>query len=252
MNNKVTAILQARMNSSRFPGKVLADLNGLPMIVQQIKRVKLSKEISNLIVAISDDTSDDELAEELLGSNCEIYRGSQEDVFSRFCNIVSMEDSNSFVRLTADCPLVMPSIIDEVVRSFKGGSVDYMSNTITPTFPDGLDVEVFTRNAFFRLTELTLSAEEREHVTLGFHRNSDLFTRRNFEESRNRSNMRWTVDYPEDLEFVRSIYAHFKGRESTFEYGEVLAFLSSNPEVISRIPASQRNEALLKPIEGHN
>ena len=252
MNNKVTAILQARMNSSRFPGKVLADLNGLPMIVRQIQRVKLSKEISNLIVAISEDPSDDELAEELLGFNCEIYRGSQRDVFSRFYDIVKMVSSSSFIRLTADCPLVMPSIIDEVVRSFKGWSFDYMSNTIMPTFPDGLDVEIFTRSAFFRLAETMLSDEEREHVTLGFQNKPNLFKIKNFEGKSDNSDLRWTVDYLEDLEFVRKIYSEFRGSEATFELTDVLDFLDSNPSLESGISASRRNEALFGLNEGHN
>ena len=252
MNNKVTAILQARMNSSRFPGKVLADLNGLPMIVRQIQRIKLSKEISNLIVAISEDPSDDELAEKLLGFNYEIYRGSQVDVFSRFYNIVEMENSSSFVRLTADCPLVMPSIIDQVIRSFNRGSFDYMSNTIRPTYPDGLDVEVFTRSAFFRLAEMMLSDEEREHVTLGFKNKPHQFKIENFEGSSNNSDLRWTVDYLEDLEFIRKIYSKFRGSEATFELRDVLDFLNSNPGLESGISASRRNEALFGLNEGHN
>jgi spore coat polysaccharide biosynthesis protein SpsF len=252
MKNKVTAILQARMNSSRFPGKVLADLNGLPMIVRQIQRINHSKEISNLIVAISEDPSDDELAEKLLGFNYEIYRGSQENVFSRFYNIVQMENSSSVVRLTADCPLVMPSIIDQVVRSFKRGSFDYMSNTIRPTYPDGLDVEIFTQRAFFQLAETVLSDEEREHVTLGFQNRSNLFTLKNFEGNPNKSDLRWTVDYLEDLEFVRKIYSNFRGFEATFDLADVLDFLKSNPGLESGISASRRNEALFGSNEGHN
>jgi spore coat polysaccharide biosynthesis protein SpsF (cytidylyltransferase family) len=146
----------------------------------------------------------------------------------------------------------MPTIIDDVLESFNPEIYDYMSNTIEPSFPDGLDVEVFTKAAFLDLENLGLTDEECEHVTLAFHRYKENFRLANFRGNPDRSNMRWTADYPQDLDFVRSVYSHFKGRESVFEYEEVLEFLRSNPEVVSGISASRRNEALLKPLEGHN
>ena len=252
MIKEAVAILQARTSSSRFPNKVLADVNGMPMILRQIDRIVKAKGISRVIVATSDDSSDDALVAILENHGVESFRGPLEDVFSRFLAIINTEDSDCFVRLTGDCPLVMPALIDDLLESFNPEIYDYMSNTIEPTFPDGLDVEVFTRAAFLSLQNFSLTREELEHVTLAFHRQKENFKLANFSGNSDRSNMRWTVDYPEDLSFVQSIYHHFKGYESTFEYEQVLEFLSSNPEVTSGISASRRNEALLKPIEEHN
>jgi spore coat polysaccharide biosynthesis protein SpsF len=252
MTKQAIAILQARTSSSRLPNKVLQEINGVPMILRQIDRIIRAKRISKLIVATSDDSSEDALVEILEKHGVEFSRGSLENVFQRFLSVINSEDSESFIRLTGDCPLVMPTIIDDVLDSFNPEIYDYMSNTIEPSFPDGLDVEVFTKAAFLDLENLGLTDEECEHVTLAFHRNKENFRLANFRGNPDRSNMRWTVDYPQDLDFVRSVYSYFKGRESIFDYQEVLEFLGSNPEVVSGISASRRNEALLKPIEGHN
>jgi spore coat polysaccharide biosynthesis protein SpsF len=252
MIKQAVAILQARTSSSRLPNKVLEEINGVPMIFRQIDRITRAKRISKLIVATSDNSSDDALVAMLEKHGVEYFRGSLENVFARFLAVIDSEDGDYFVRLTGDCPLVMPEIIDDLLESFNPEFYDYMSNTIEPSFPDGLDVEVFTRSAFLGLQNLSLTQEENEHVTLAFHRSKENFKLLNFSSNIDRSNMRWTVDYPEDLAFVRSIYGHFKGQESIFDYEQVLEFLSSNPKVTSGISASRRNEALLKPIEGHN
>ncbi len=252
MTSQAVAILQARTSSNRLPNKVLEEINGIPMILRQIDRIVRAKRISKLIVATSDNSSDDELVEILEKHGVEFSRGSLENVFLRFLAVINSEDSDCFVRLTGDCPLVMPTIIDNVLESFNSEINDYMSNTIEPSFPDGLDVEVFTKAAFLDLENLSLTKEECEHVTLAFHHHKETFRLANFRGKIDRSNLRWTVDYSEDLDFVRSVYSHFKGRESIFDYEEVLEFLRTNPEIVSRISASRRNEALLKPIDGHN
>lgn len=252
MINGAVAILQARTSSSRLPNKVLEEINGVPMILRQIDRITRAKRINKLIVATSVHPSDDVLVELLERHGIETFRGPLENVYLRFLELIESESGNCFVRLTGDCPLVMPEIIDELLDSFNPENYDYMSNTIVPSFPDGLDVEVFTRTSFLSLQNVPLSHEELEHVTLAFHRNKDNFRLANFSGKPDRSNMRWTVDYPEDLAFVRSIYHHFLGQESTFGYQQVLEFLSSNPEVASVISASRRNEALAKPSDGHN
>jgi spore coat polysaccharide biosynthesis protein SpsF len=146
----------------------------------------------------------------------------------------------------------MPKLINQMVVQFEEKLPDYLSNSLVPSFPDGLDIEIISSEAISRLESLNLSKMELEHVTLGVYNRPDLFRVLNFSTPIDRSSMRWTVDYPEDLDFVRSVYNHFKGRESIFDYEEVLEFLRSNPDVVSGIPASRRNEALLKPLEGHN
>ena len=245
-------VLQARMSSNRLPGKVLKPINGQPMIYRQIQRVFRSTLVEDVIVATSVSSSDDELVEFLESEGIKVFRGSLDNVLSRFLEISKRINPTNIIRLTGDCPLVMPKLIDEMIVYFEEKLPDYLSNSLVPSFPDGLDVEILSIEAISRLESLSLSKMEFEHVTLGLYKRPDMFRVLNFSSPINRSNMRWTVDYPEDLDFVRSVYSHFKGRETTFEYQEVLEFLRSNPEVVSRISASRRNEALLKPKEGHN
>ena len=245
-------VLQARMSSNRLPGKVLKPINGQPMIYRQIQRVLGSSLVEEVVVATSTSDSDDELVEFLESEKIKVFRGSLDNVLSRFLQITKEVNPTNIIRLTGDCPLVMPKLIDEMIAYFEENSPDYLSNSLNPSFPDGLDIEIISREAISKLESLNLSKMELEHVTLGAYSRPELFRVMNFSDSINRSNMRWTVDYPEDLEFVRSVYSYFKGREANFDYEEVLEFLSSNPEVTSRISASRRNEALLKPIEEHN
>ncbi len=245
-------VLQARMSSSRLPGKVLMPINGQPMIFRQINRVIESTQVEDLIVATSVNRSDDELVKFLESNNIKVFRGSLDNVLSRFLEITKKINPTNVVRLTADCPLVMPKLIDEMIAFFEEKSPDYLSNSLVPTFPDGLDVEIISSEALSRLESLDLSKMELEHVTMGIYNRPDFFKVLNFSNTVNQSNMRWTVDYPEDLDFVRSVYSHFKGQESIFDHEEVLEFLRLNPEVVSGISASRRNEALLKPQEGHN
>lgn len=245
-------VLQARMSSSRLPGKVLKPINGQPMIFRQINRVFESTHVEDLIVATSVNRSDDELVKFLQSKDIKVFRGSLDNVLSRFLEITKKINPTNVIRLTADCPLVMPKLIDEMIAFFEEKSPDYLSNSLVPTFPDGLDVEIISSEALSRLESLDLSKMELEHVTMGIYNRPDFFKVLNFSNTVNQSNMRWTVDYPEDLDFVRSVYSHFKGQESIFDHEEVLEFLRLNPEVVSGISASRRNEALLKPQEGHN
>jgi spore coat polysaccharide biosynthesis protein SpsF len=252
MTNNFLVILQARMSSSRLPGKAMAKINEFPMIYWQIKRIEKAKLINGICVAISDDPTDDLLFNFLTEHKIEVVRGDLDNVLERFKKVIDSHSQDNLIRLTGDCPLTMPKLIDEMVKEFSLHDFDYLSNSLVPTFPDGLDIEIFTREAFTKLSECELTPQEMEHVTLGIYNRQEEFKVSNFKDYTDRSNFRWTVDYPEDLDFVRSVYSHFKGRESFFEYEEVLEFLRSNPEVVSGISASRRNEALLKPLEGHN
>ena len=245
-------VLQARMSSNRLPGKVLKSINGQPMINRQIQRVLGSTLVKEVVVATSTSDSDDVLVEFLESIGVKVFRGSLENVFSRFVEISKEFNPINIIRLTADCPLVMPRLIDEMIAYFEENLPDYLSNSLNPSFPDGLDVEILSRKTISKLESLNLSKMELEHVTLGVYNRPEMFRVMNFSDPIDRSNMRWTVDYPEDLEFVRTVYSHFKGREANFDYKEVLEFLSLNPEVTSEISASRRNESLLNPIEEHN
>jgi spore coat polysaccharide biosynthesis protein SpsF len=233
------AILQARMSSSRLPGKVMMPVNGQPIIYRQIERIKQASTVDELIVATSTDPSDDSLAVFLLENGVKVYRGSLNDVISRFSDIQDRTKPTAIIRLTADCPLVIPGLIDAMVTRFYISDVDYLSNTLEPTYPDGLDVEVIRPSVFRTLKSYDLSAAEREHVTLAVYTRPSVFTLENFSQDVDLSYWRWTVDYFEDLVFVRRVYNEFTGRESTFTFEEILSFIANESTIRSPIAANR-------------
>jgi len=245
MNKKTLVILQARMSSTRLPGKVLANINEKPMIYWQINRIKEAKKIDELVVATSTDQSDDALANYLQQNGVLVERGSTDNVLERFLQVlVRLKEYENIVRLTADCPLVMPELIDEMISKFENSNIDYLSNSIEPTFPDGLDIEIMKRAALIRLWDHPLSIVETEHVTLGLRNRASDFVVENFSQLNDLSNLRWTVDYEGDLEFVRKIYAEFKGNEVRFNYQDLLRLLKAKPELTNRISGNLRNVAI--------
>ena len=244
INENLLVILQARMSSSRFPGKVLSLINGQPMIFWQIARIKKSKYVSDIVVATSDDHTDDELTSYLEGIGVAVIRGDLENVYDRFIKVLIRFRSKYFVRLTADCPLVMPDLIDLIFEKFITEDCDYISNAINPTYPDGLDIEILKTNAFEKLIKLDLSPAEKEHVTLGIYSRRTEFNVFSYENIENMSSERWTVDYPEDLEFVRGVYSKFKGKESKFSMREVSDLLREYPGLRNKMGSNYRNISL--------
>jgi len=226
MPDKILVILQARMSSNRFPGKVLTEINGRPMISWQVKRISNSKIIDKVVVATSTDSSDDVLAEKLKTEGIVVHRGNLLDVHSRFIDVANeYPEFDTIVRLTADCPLVMPEIIDEMSAAFSKLNIDYLSNVNPATFPDGLDIEIFRPHTLVTLNEYELDSKEKEHVTLGIRNRPTRYKIMNFSQSIDLSLERWTVDYPIDLDFVKQVYSVFRGREDSFSYLELLAYL---------------------------
>lgn len=246
---KYLAIIQARMSSSRLPGKVMQEINGIPSIKFQIDRLQKAK-IDSIVVATSTHESDDELVDYLTSLNVDVRRGSLDDVADRFLNVLHEYKPDNFLRLTADCPLVMPLLVNEMLDVFEADKTDYLSNTAPPTFPDGLDVEIVNTDAFTRLISSGLTDFEREHVTLGFKSRLDDFSLRNFESSSDLSDFRWTIDYPEDLEYIRSLAKYLHGKESVFTFQDILAIIESHPKLVNRIGSEFRNIALRSFGEG--
>ena len=231
MNIHTLVILQARMSSRRLPGKVLLILNGKPMIYWQIKRILRAKSITKLVVAISEHPSDDILANYLDEIAQEYIRGPLDNVLERFIQANKLYNPQSIVRITGDCPFVMPEIIDSVVSLFNETKFDYVSNVVDLTFPDGLDVEVFKANVLEKLTNYPLSSVEKEHVTLGILNRKDDFIIGNYSNSKNLSHYRWTVDTAEDFNFVSKIFANFRSSEVAFTFDEIQRFIENNPEI---------------------
>ena len=231
MNIHTLVILQARMSSRRLPGKVLLILNGKPMIYWQIKRILRAKSITKLVVAISEHPSDDILANYLDEIAQEYIRGPLDNVLERFIQANKLYNPQSIVRITGDCPFVMPEIIDSVVSLFNETKFDYVSNVVDLTFPDGLDVEVFKANVLEKLTNYPLSSVEKEHVTLGILNRKDDFIIGNYSNSKNLSHYRWTVDTAEDFNFVSKIFANFRSSEVAFTFDDIQRFIENNQEI---------------------
>lgn len=225
----ILAILQGRLSSTRLPGKVLMDLDGKPMIIRQIERLQRSELISKLVVATSTDPSDDALVNLLELEGIEVRRGPLDDVVERFGNVVDEFKPTTVVRLTADCPLADVSVIDDVIKQHLNNGTDYTSNILEPTYPDGLDVECISTEAFCRLRSNNLSVAEKEHVTLGIYGNPESFTLSSVTQTPDLSNLRWTVDVQDDLDFVREIYDQLFDKHPNFGQKEILELLETNP-----------------------
>lgn len=244
----IVAVLQARASSRRLPGKVLKTIVGKPMLQHQIERILRAREPEALVLATSINSEDDAIA--TLGKVCgvTVFRGSLDDVLDRFYKAAEPHSPSHVVRLTGDCPLADPEIIDMVTRFTVEGGYDYASNTIHPTFPDGLDVEVATFEALRTAWHEATSKSDREHVMPFLHRQPERFRIGNYENVTDLSTMRWTVDEPEDFEFVRLVYEALHQDKPDFGTADVLAFLRDNPRIAELNIGIIRNEGYLKSL----
>ena len=247
MNRGYTiGILQARTSSTRLPGKVLMPLVGEPMILRQLERISRAQTLDLVVAATSDDPSDDALALAVVDAGYDLVRGSLDDVLGRFIRVIDEYQPDVVVRMTADCPLISPTVIDHVVAAFDASDADYASNTMVPTYPDGLDVEVVTAAALRRVATESSDIHEHEHVTLGVYRRPERFRIVNVTDptGANHSDLRWTVDSADDFAFVEQVYAHLLPRNPEFEYTDVLAFLEAHPELTRTSSDAPRNAGL--------
>ncbi|MGR4865673.1 cytidylyltransferase domain-containing protein [Caulobacter sp. LARHSG274] len=227
-------ILQARMSSSRLPGKVLADLAGAPMILRQIERLSRARRLGRIVVATSDQASDDVLAARLDKAGVPVFRGSLDDVLARFIGAMdAFGATGTVVRLTADCPLADPVVIDETVALHLASDADYTSNTpARRSYPKGLDVEVFRAEALRAAARETADPYDREHVTPFLYRRPERFKVAGLEQAADEGEVRWTVDRPDDLDFVRAVYAGLYGADPAFTSDDVRAFVRGRPDLV--------------------
>lgn len=220
-------ILQARLGSSRLPGKVMKIVNGRPILLWQLERIRATCGISDVVVATTNREIDDKLCSMLSKENIRTWRGDEEDVLKRYCEVIRVENPDWIIRLTGDCPLFMPAICEEMISVFPRETVDYYSNTLERTFPRGCDIEIVRSTSLLELERFANTREEREHVTFGLYTRPKLFRCENFGSLSNDSAYRWTLDTEDDLKFIRSVYAHFAGREIDFKYSDVMDLIKS-------------------------
>ena len=242
------AIIQARFSSTRLPGKVMKPLVGRPMIERQVERVCRAKSVQRVILATSDRASDDVLARLCEDMDVGCFRGSLEDVLDRYYRAVLQFGAESVVRLTGDCPLVDPDVIDRAVDVYMQQRADYVSNTIVPTYPDGLDVEVLSVRALECAWREAALPSEREHVTPFIYKHPDRFRLAELRGNPNLSTLRWTVDAPEDFEFVRRVYEALYPANPEFRLRDILALLEREPSLQELNAGHRRNEGYQKSL----
>lgn len=240
-NFECLAVIQARTSSKRLPGKVLQEVNGRPILEWQTMRVVQTLGPSQVVMATSQEVADDEV--ERIADRCGIptVRGSLDNVFSRFVEVANLYSPKTIIRITGDCPLYMPRLCEVMLGEFSLKDVDYLSNTLTPTFPDGCDIEIFSTIALKKLESEKLTPLELEHVTLGMYSRRTKFKCANFSNETDESSHRWTLDTADDLEFITRVYGNFAGSELTFTYQDVMKFLRENPVLARYDDGSMRN-----------
>jgi len=226
---KSVAIIQGRMSSRRLPGKILMDIEGKPLLAHVVQRAKASGVFDFVVFATTTDPTDDPVVEYCAREAIECFRGDLNDVLERYYQAARTYGAEMVTRLTADCPLLDPAVIKKVVQAFDPDRYDYVSNAIRRTYPDGLDTEVFSIAALTRARNEAKLPSEREHVTPYIHKHPDLFRIGHVTQEHDLSMLRWTVDEPQDLAFVRAVFAELGG--DIFGQEEILALLARKPEL---------------------
>ena len=239
---KIIGIVQARLGSKRFPRKELEPIDGTPLIDILLQRLSKSRYLTQIVIATTDAPIDDELVKHLQNNNHTVFRGSESDVLSRYAATAEAFEADAIVRITGDCPLIDPDLVDLVIARFKKDDVDYTSNIDPATYPDGLDVEVFSRDALDRMHLNASTKIHREHVTM-YLRESYSFSKSNVENSVDHSNERWTVDVPQDVIVVQNILRHFSPRLD-FGWKEVTELCATRPELFIENRTIERNEGM--------
>ena len=227
---KIVAIVQARLGSTRLPGKALKDIHGRTMLARVVRRALRSALIDKLVVATTEKKADDAIVSECdsLGISC--FRGSEDDVLDRYYQAARAFSADCIVRITSDCPLIDAEIIDRVVQAFSDNGPDYASNTIESTYPRGLDVEVFTFDALERAWRKALQDLQHVHVTPYIYQHPEQFRILSVTGDENWSCYRWTVDTREDLALIRAVYEMID-RDDLFSWRDVLELFKREPNL---------------------
>lgn len=237
--------VQARMGSTRLPGKVLKPILGRPLLHYLLERLTRAKNADAIRVLTTQNIEDNAIESFCRERNFSVVRGSQEDVLARFQKAAEESDPEIIVRISGDCPLIDPTVVDKAIDIFRNEypKWDYVSNTQERTYPRGLDVEVFSREALQRTFELARRQSEREHVTPYIYGHPQQFKLKNFKSPGDLSSMRWTVDTTEDFELIRLIFEELYPKNVEFTTEDVLQLLKKHPDWL-RINVEVRQKSL--------
>jgi spore coat polysaccharide biosynthesis protein SpsF (cytidylyltransferase family) len=242
--NNVAVMIQARVGSKRFPKKVLAKIENKPMIWHVINRIKSIKSIRQVIL-LTTKRDEDEILLRIANSSGVIgFAGNTYDVLKRYYRCAKKYNVDTIVRITGDCPLIDPDLVKKMLNYYSKNNFDYLSNTLIPTFPDGLDVEIFSFKTLEIMNKNAKLPSEREHVTAYIRNHRSKFRIFNLKNVKDLSDFRWTVDEPRDLQFVRKIYSEMRPK-LLFSTKDVLRVISKNPEIVQINKEIVRNEGYL-------
>ncbi|MFJ8261828.1 cytidylyltransferase domain-containing protein [Rummeliibacillus sp. NPDC094406] len=225
----VSAIIQARMGSSRLPGKILKEVNGKPLLLHQIERLRQCKEIDQLIIATTVEEQDNQIFEFCNHHNVSIFRGSENNVLERYYETWKQFGGDVIVRLTSDCPIIDYKIVDKTIRFFLDNEFDYVSNTIERTFPRGLDTEVFSVATLETTYKQAKLERDKEHVTAYIYTHPEKFKIGSYKGEINYSKYRWTVDTEEDFALIKNLFEAYKGKENQLDLASAVRLMEQNP-----------------------
>jgi spore coat polysaccharide biosynthesis protein SpsF len=240
----IAAIVQARMGSTRLPGKVLMDLGGEPVLARVVNRVRRATLVADVVVATTGSAADEAIVRECEGLRTRCFRGSELDVLDRYYQTARACGAEVVVRITSDCPLIDPALVDETIRVFLDQHADYGCNVVPRTYPRGLDTEVFTMGALERAWREARQPHQREHVTPYFVEHPELFRVASACGTADYSAYRWTLDTAQDLELLRAVCSRLGNRDD-FSWREALAVMEREPEL-----AELNAHVVQKPIRG--
>ena len=226
----VAVIVQARMGASRLPGKPLMQVLGKPLLFYLIERLKHCQRVDEVVIATTENPQDKAIAEYAISLGAKVVLGDEENVLARYGVAANLVNCDLIVRVTADCPMMDPAVIDQMIDEFLVSNPDYLSNTLTRTFPRGLDVEIFTKKALEIALKEAKTPAEKEHVTPYFYQNPKKFHLENFSYPSDESTHRWTVDTEEDFELIRRMLEVLYPANPNFTLEDMLNLIKMNPE----------------------
>jgi spore coat polysaccharide biosynthesis protein SpsF len=228
----IAAIIQARTASTRLPNKVLKNLCGKPLLWHIINRLKFSLKIDKLILATTINQNDDILENWAIENEIPCYRGSENDVLNRYYNAAKYFSVDTIVRITADDPFKDPQIIDKVIEIFEKNNLDFAYNNYPPTFPEGLDTEVFSFDALQKAFNNSIDPFEREHITQYFYRNPSEFNQECLKNPTDLSYLRWTIDTQQDWDMAEMVYNKLFPTKENFNIDDILNLLNKEPNIV--------------------
>jgi len=229
---KVVAVIQARMGSTRLPGKVLKDLCGDTVLARTVSRARRAVLLTDIVIATTTTLADDAIVLESQRLGCNVFRGSEQDVLDRYYCAAQESKADVVVRITSDCPLIDPEVSDRTIRAFLNGDADYASNVLDRTYPRGLDTEVMSFSALEIAWRDAREPFQREHVTPFLHQNPQRFKLLSVTGDEDYSHHRWTLDVPEDLKFLRAVYSR-RVDANDLSWRDVLGILEREPQLVS-------------------